>query len=240
MIRVACVGDSITRGRVSVNYVELLQKHFGDDYCFINKGVDGDLAYNVLCRLDDVITYEPDYIIVMIGSNDVLATYSEKSCNYYRTSKSLPVCPTEEWFRENLEKIVEKLRLQSHAALALVSLPLITEARESAMYQRSIVYSGIIKETADKFGVGYVRLNEAQQEFYRTHESQPKTWYMQKWKFSLRIAFQHFILLKSWDDISKKYGFLLTIDHIHQNSTGAGQISDVILEYLAASENGIQ
>ena len=57
---VVCAGDSITHGVVSANYVEILERRFAaDGYEFVNVGINGHLAYNLLGRLDDVVACRP-------------------------------------------------------------------------------------------------------------------------------------------------------------------------------------
>ena len=76
---VACVGDSLTAGQVSVDYVKMLAaRDLGRSLRFTNAGVNGDLAFNVLRRLDSVIDLQPDAITVLIGTNDANASLSEK------------------------------------------------------------------------------------------------------------------------------------------------------------------
>ena len=46
---VVCAGDSITRGQSSANWVDILQRRFAAaGYQFVNAGIDGDPAWNVL------------------------------------------------------------------------------------------------------------------------------------------------------------------------------------------------
>ena len=48
---VACLGDSITQGQVSANYVKLLERRWeSNGVRFVNAGVNGDLAHNVAQR----------------------------------------------------------------------------------------------------------------------------------------------------------------------------------------------
>jgi hypothetical protein len=69
---VACVGDSITEGVGSADWVAMLRDRVGpQDVQVVNAGVAGDLAWNVLQRLDAVIQCEPDMVSLMVGTNDV-------------------------------------------------------------------------------------------------------------------------------------------------------------------------
>lgn len=81
-IKVACVGDSITYGH-SVsgwsknNYPAVLQKILGDEYHVANFGVsgacvseNGNKPYTSRTVYEESIKYEPDILLIMIGSND--------------------------------------------------------------------------------------------------------------------------------------------------------------------------
>ena len=53
---VVCVGDSITHGRVSHNYVDMTAGKLSDrGFIVVNAGVNSELAYNVLSRIDEII-----------------------------------------------------------------------------------------------------------------------------------------------------------------------------------------
>jgi len=61
---VVCIGDSLTHGRVSYNYIDMLTEKLNPEgYEFVNAGINGELAYNVLKRIDEVIKCKPDYIV---------------------------------------------------------------------------------------------------------------------------------------------------------------------------------
>ena len=69
---VVLVGDSGTRGERGYSYVKLLsQKLDKDAFAFINAGVNRELAYNVRQRIDKVIAYKPDFVTILIGTNDL-------------------------------------------------------------------------------------------------------------------------------------------------------------------------
>jgi lysophospholipase L1-like esterase len=57
--RIVVIGDSITHGNVSANYVQMLgdrlRKRDGKLFDIINAGINSDFAWNVLQRLEDVI-----------------------------------------------------------------------------------------------------------------------------------------------------------------------------------------
>jgi hypothetical protein len=47
---------------------------------------------------------------------------------------------------------------------------------------------------------------------------------------------RHFLLGASFDDISRKNGFLLETDYLHLNSAGAGIVADLIEGFVSGAE----
>jgi len=115
---VACLGSSSTAGKgQAFNWIIELQRRLGEGrFVFRNFGVGGDLAYNALQRLTDVIASCPKKIVVFIGGNDVLALVSAKARTFFRISKRLPRDPSPEWFRENLQTIVRRAKAETPRA----------------------------------------------------------------------------------------------------------------------------
>ena len=93
LLIVALLGDSITHGRVSANYSDILEEKFKSEFRFINAGINSHLAYNLLNRLDKVIKCNPSKITILIGTNDVNSTLSEESRKRYIKNMELPVEP---------------------------------------------------------------------------------------------------------------------------------------------------
>ena len=88
---VICLGDSITRGQVSASYVDILNEKLGKNgFEFINGGVNNDLAYNVLQRLDDFIDLKPQFVTLLVGTNDILAQHTPYKGVGLRMLKHLP------------------------------------------------------------------------------------------------------------------------------------------------------
>jgi lysophospholipase L1-like esterase len=131
---VACLGSSSTAGKgQAFNWIrELERRPRNQRFRFHNFGVGGDLAYNALQRLPDVLACCPEKVVVLVGGNDVLALVSRKVRRFFRISKHLPSEPSPKWFRENLRGIARRVKAETSAAVALCSLPPIGEAPSSA------------------------------------------------------------------------------------------------------------
>ena len=72
---VALFGDSITEGLMSSNSVEVLAERMERvGYRFLNAGIGGDTAYNLLNRLRPVVESQPDSVVILVGTNDLQAS----------------------------------------------------------------------------------------------------------------------------------------------------------------------
>jgi lysophospholipase L1-like esterase len=232
MNTVVCIGDSITYGRVGVSYFEMLKSEFGGKYRFINSGINGNLSYDVLKRIEKVTTMKPDIAILLVGTNDVWATYSEKTMKAYIRKNRLPERPSKESYARNLAEILQRLKTASIAHIGVMSLPLITEDPEHILFKKSVEYSELIKKITSQMDLCYIDLNERQRDYLTKNKKNPSSGREISWEFTFRMIFKHILLRKSWDALSQENGFLLTVDHVHQNSTGAALIKDCASEFL--------
>jgi acyl-CoA thioesterase-1 len=129
---VVCLGASMVRGQVSYNFVNLLDQRMAKDgFQFINAGVAGDQAYNVLVRLDSVIDYQPDFVVILVGTNDVTAILSPALAHISRLIRRFPQPPSIEFYKYNMLRIINTLKEKTSAKIALVSLPVLGEDLES-------------------------------------------------------------------------------------------------------------
>jgi lysophospholipase L1-like esterase len=230
---IVCLGDSITRGQISASFVDqLCQRLSGNGYHFVNAGVNGDLAYNVLVRLDSVIVLQPKNVILMIGTNDVLSTLRRSNLWISRVSKWLPRSPTQSWYRENLEKIVARLKTETDARIALASPPIMGEHLESRPNQRLRAYNAIIQEIAGREGLAYLPVYERMADYLKstgTHAGKP---HQSRIFMTAELTLRHLFFKESYESISRRKGFTILTDGVHLNEKGAKLITDVYEEYL--------
>src|SRR5271170_2736908 len=77
---VVCLGSSTTASRGTYKWIDELKKRPQNKrFRFVNLGVGGDLSFNTVGLLDRVVALQPDRVIVLIGTNDIMATYSRTS-----------------------------------------------------------------------------------------------------------------------------------------------------------------
>lgn len=230
---VICLGASMVRGQVSYNFVKLLSQRMAKDgFQFINAGVAGDQAYNILMRLDTIIDYQPDFIIILVGTNDVTAMLSPTLARISRLTRRFPQPPSAEFFQDNMLRIVKKLKEKTSATIALISLPVLGEDLESISNKRIKEYNALLKDIADGEQVSYLPVYESQEEYLRKVQQGSGRRYESGGMLSIKALARHYLLRQSFDEISRKNHFLLVTDGIHMNSLGATFITDEIESFL--------
>ena len=231
---VVCVGNSITHGQVSYNYVNILSERLSvDGYQFVNAGINGNLVYNVVNRLDKIIGCDPDYVTVLIGTNDVNASLSEKNSARYMKDMALPEKPNAEFFRKNLKELISQLKKRTNAKIAILSLPPIGEDINHIAYQRTKEYSGIILDVAQENNVDYLPLHEKITEYLLAEDHHPRLSYDNGFRrIMIRGIFSHFLLRTSFHKIATNNGFLIVTDFLHLNHRGSKMVADLIKNWI--------
>lgn len=230
---VVCLGASIVRGQVSYNFVKLLDQRMAkDNLKLINAGVAGDQAYNVLMRLDSSIDYRPEFVIILVGTNDVTATLSPTLARISRLTGRFPQPPSIQFYQDNMLRIVKTLKEKTSAKIAIISLPILGEDLASVSNQRIREYNAVLKEMADGEQVNYLPVYERQEEYLRKAQQGSSRPYESGGMLSIKALARHYLLRQSFDEISRKNHFLLVTDGIHMNSRGATLIADEIESFL--------
>jgi lysophospholipase L1-like esterase len=238
---VCCLGASLTAGSVSADYVEMLaQRPALAGFRFINHGVNGDLAWNGLQRLDKLIAERPDAVTIIIGTNDVNATLSERNRLRYVEFNKLPVHqPDLAWYEQNLRAIIGRLQRETPARLAVLSLALIGEDLEHEANHRVTRYNEAIRQIAADTKIDYLPFHERLLAYLQEHEAEraalpPRLAYRDGLINTGNATALHHMGL-SWDEISHRNGLQLLTDGLHLNSIAAGMIADLIEGWLLKS-----
>jgi len=228
-----CVGDSITHGTVSCNYVDILS---GRDrlrgYTFVNAGINSELAYNVVQRADGIIACNPAVITILIGTNDAAASLSSGNQKRYTKDMNLPRLPDRDWYRENLQLLIQKFKTGTRARIAVFSLPPIGEARESVAYKRAQEYSAIVKEVALSEKVTYLPLNERMDEIIAKRGMKNTPAYNENMYLMFKGIVQHYLLGLSYDEIASSNNYFLITDTLHLNCVGAALMADMVENFV--------
>ena len=120
---VACLGSSTTASKGTYKWIDELEKRPQNNrFRFVNLGVGGDLSFNTVGLLDRVIAVRPDRVIVLIGTNDIMASVFPNFRRFVRVWKRLSEEPSPARFEENLVFIVHKLQRGANSRIGLSSL----------------------------------------------------------------------------------------------------------------------
>jgi lysophospholipase L1-like esterase len=230
-LRVACLGDSITRALFSFDYLELVRRRHGPEALTMARfGVNGDFAFNLLQRLEPVLAQPFDVITVLIGTNDARASLAGYPVQRVMKRKRLPRRPHAAWFQECLSAVVERLRERSGATIGLLSLPVLGQDVDAPPAQASQAFSHRIAEVATAHRVAYLPVHERQLEALRRARVAPVPYREVTAAGIIGTLLQIKVLHRSLDAIARDRGLELTTDHIHQNSRGAAHIADALAE----------
>lgn len=226
-------GDSVTHGQIGENYVSLLKRRLDQSqFSLVNAGVNSHLAWNLLQRVDEIIACEPDYVTIMIGTNDANAATSKEDAEDYVKRMKLPQMPDDLWFRECLQEFVTRLQNETSANIALISIPPIGEVLDHSAFRISSEYIKSIQEVANVTGVSYLPLHEKMLLFLKEYSGEP-TYPFEKAKSGMFIAcVKRYLLRREWNAIGQEAGFQLHIDYLHLNTTGAIIVADLIESFV--------
>ena len=207
------------------------------DVSFVNAGINSQLSYNVLQRINQVVKCAPDFITILIGTNDASATLNEKNAAKYIKKQKLPQVPHRSWYEENLTAIIDTLQEKTTAKIGLFSLPPITEDRTHNGYQRAAEYSGFIKQLAGQRNLVYLPLNELMDEVLQKRGGQMKSSYVAgESGLMYKAIFSRYILGQSWDEIAENNSFVFLTDNLHLNRRGALMATELIDDFLNISQ----
>ena len=230
---VVCFGDSNTHGNVSYDWVSDLSAELPTFQIF-NAGLNSDLSFSLLKRLEDVILCKPDFITIMIGTNDINASYSNKSLKrYVSTGKILTSeIPSIISFEKNIKEIVKKFQKETNAKIAIMTLPLMGEDLNSQINKIADSYSLTIEKIADQSKISCLKIRKDQKEYLLKNPSHTPYRFEQYFMLLNKSVIFHYIFGLSWDGISKKHKTQLSPDFLHQNSIAGKMIKDQVLNWI--------
>lgn len=215
---VVTAGSSTTAATLSGDYVGLLRERFGGGYAFVNAGVNGATSRSLLDRLDEVIACRPHAVTLLIGGNDVRDG----------------IAPDE--FRRNVDTILGRLRRETSARVAVLSLTPHGERLDSAANRAQRPYNAALRELAAVHGAAYLPLRETMAALLARRPGRPAAEPPAGFGPLLDAAVQRYVGRRSFDDIAAANGLVLLSDHIHLSDRGAAVVADLVGEWLAEQD----
>jgi lysophospholipase L1-like esterase len=236
---VTCVGSSTTASKGTYPWItELQSRPQNSRFRFINLGVGGDLSFHIVRRLGRVIGTRPDRVIILIGTNDIIASVFPNFRRIVRVWKGLPEEPTAQRFRENLGLIARRLRQETDATIALSSLAPVGEDPHSVdpvqarLNDLCAAYNRVIREVSSREGTEYIAFHEAfQDQLERSRTAKAFT------RFSFAAFYRDFLvretlLRRSFDEIARINGWEFHIDGVHLNTRGGRILTEAVQRFL--------
>lgn len=227
---VAVIGGDIVHGTISYNFVDdAARRRSCKDYQFINAGVNGSTAYDVLQRLEDVIACQPDFVVVLVGLNDAAVKIAPEFARNNTKLAEQGEKPSLLVYEKNLSLIVSRLKVETSAKIGLMSLPVAGENLFSKENMELDQYNEGIKNIAAMHHVSYLPFNEKLKAYLKGKNETRGQSLKNSWKLYKKLVIKHLVFGHSLDRISYTNGYLLLTDGIHLNST-AGMIAAHQLE----------
>ena len=231
---VVCCGDSITHGHIGYDWVGNLRKN-DDSKIYINAGINADLTWNLNQRIDDIIKHNPDYVTILIGTNDAIGSQPVKLIqDYYIQTKNLPQVPSIEWFEEQIEIFVDKIKKNTSAKIAITTLPWLGQQGDVSIISVIKNHNKIIKRIALKYNLSILDLFSKFKEQISSSNSVPYTTSELRRLRGLRAVILHYVFGWSWTKIGEKYKLQLLCDHIHLNEKGGNLMEQLAKEFLSS------
>mmetsp|Transcript_9096 Transcript_9096/g.20707 ORF Transcript_9096/g.20707 Transcript_9096/m.20707 type:complete len:403 (-) Transcript_9096:140-1348(-) len=235
---VICLGDSLTRGNLSADWVGSLRQNLmdklGEPAVVLNAGVNMQCASNVRKRLDEVIACKPSHVTVLVGTNDLKAGHSEVEGLMYKVFGKLPKVPTLDDYRTDLVEIRDRL-LEAGACVALVSPPVLGEDINSPENQRAAAMAATVQHVASEGGgrCAYLPL------FERTSEKLPKVggkpydglrffWWL------CLLCFDIHLLKRDLTEVQRERNLGVTLDLVHLGPASANALAEMTASFIAA------
>lgn len=227
---VVVAGASIVRGRASVDFVQMLRERF-PARAFVNAGVNGNVAWELLQRIDQVIACRPAQVVILIGTNDVQATLSPDATRETRESKHLPEDPSIGWYTACMTEIVTRLQAAG-ASVALCSLPPIGQDLAAPVNVVVREANTALRGVCDATGASYLPVYEHLADLLASQGATTGPAWTGSWGPGAASLVEHFVLGRSYDAIALGRGWILSPDGVHMDSTGAGIIADAVATWL--------
>lgn len=230
---VILLGDSITRGEVSASYISPLRRMVSPEaFRFINHGVNNDTTYNALRRIHHIEFIAPDYVLVMIGTNDMIASRNDASAAFYLLNKNLPQMPTLDWSIDNARQIVRRLKSRTLAKIAVMSIPMLGEDLSTAENETVRQYNQALQDIARQEAVFFLPIYDRLVKALEGSSGQP---FRVSTPLTAEFLARHLLTSEDFNTFSQRKGYRLLIDGVHLNQRGAEIVAKEIASFLQAS-----
>ena len=226
---VACIGDSLTHGNIGANWVDQLRKEF-PSYVFLNEGINGDVVWQVHQRLEPILKCNPEIVILMIGSNDAMASFNSRSGKRYKRNNNLPNIPSFIGYQKLLSGLLYKLGDVNKVFLC--TLPPIGEKEGSLINQHINKFNDFISQIAQEKHISLLPVSEHLWQDLTLRDCPVVNDYNPNSIPLLRRiyggAVHHYIFKQPWDKIASSKRQWLLFDQIHLGERAANIVFKMV------------
>ncbi|MBK1879322.1 SGNH/GDSL hydrolase family protein [Pelagicoccus mobilis] len=231
-----CFGDSLTLGHHSYNWVSDLEKsEESAGYAVLNAGCNGELAYNLVQRLESVTELKPERVTLLVGTNDARAIDNLDAAKVYQKGQKLPQLPDEAFFEANFETLLCELESRCDAEVIVVGIPMLGERQGEPVNELVERMNGYMRDRSSAHGMEFVDLYGALREHLRGQDTSAGPSYSgsASLRLMMKSVFLRFGFGWSWQRIAKRNRLLVLTDMIHLNETGGRILLELVRERLS-------
>lgn len=220
-ISVVCAGDSHTHASLSSDYVAMLRARHGcHGFAFINAGQNGSTGQDLLRRLPEIVSCEPDAVTILIGTNDARTGFPEAA---------------EHCFQQSLSALVSGLHSQTKARIALLSIPPLGEDPAAEINRGIDRCNAVIRRVANQDAADYLPFGESLRSLIERSDIPSPLPFKLRAGLLLGAAIQHYVLRRNWNAIAMRKGFAIHTDQIHLNDRAGAMAADLIGAWLVST-----
>ena len=194
-------------------------------------------AKKIVIELDDSVNfYKIGMELLMIGTNDAMASFDNDSGKRYKRNNKLPEVPTFKSYQKLLLELIDSLSDISN--IGLCTIPPIGENKDSAVNNHVKKYNEFIELTAKNKNITLLPVSRLLWDDLSIRTYPSKSDYDPS---SLPIIrriyggiFHHYIFKRSWDDVAQSKGQWLLFDQIHLSERGAKIVFNIAKKYISS------
>lgn len=227
-MKIAFLGDSITKGIPRVSYFEMLEKEL-NQFELTNYGKGGDTVlslYKRMKKIKDLETY--DLVFLFIGVNDV---YSKLNVTHevFKLLRGQVWSKSSKEFEEHYQNLIHYLNKRCKKIVVIPPLLFGEDLSSSYNIELQQFIDKIKKVLLSYTTIDYLDVFSAFRDYL---EGKVISDYIPDSILRTGLDVTVFKTNKEADEASQERGLHLTLDGVHLNSTGASIVSNHIVQYI--------
>jgi len=230
---IVCLGDSITRGNLSADWVSSLRQDMKQGLV-LNAGVNMQCSQNIQQRIGEVIACKPSHVTVLVGTNDLKAALSPVEGFMYQVFGDLPEVPSLESYEKTLKDIKERL-INAGANVALVSPPVLGEDIQSEANRRAAEFASVVRKVAESGGGSCTYLPLFEMTYAALPAGGRPYCGMNFFAWCCLLCWDMHILQRDPAEIQRERNLGVTLDLVHLGPGAAKDLADMVHDFVSST-----